>query len=508
MKKLIASLFSTLLFLTACGTDPSISKWDQVPELLYEVDGAVYAANGTNTSRLHADEHYVFSFESGRYYYLDNFNVATGMGDLMAADGSGQLPELVDTDVCEVKMSQDGNRVLYLKNVKDGAGTLYSWRVGAKAEMLSENVPLYSDFVDGSYGFSPNGQLIYFMTAENKQYTFFVRTGQAAPENILDLDADDTLPQINNNGRVIYYLRKDNKRETFVYQNGKTESLGMNTLVIWPFADYSSILYLKDQQVYCKTAEDTVQFTSEGHVPIPRNAYSFYGDSSLMNETRFIIDPADTGQEGKVTLYEFDVTQPEKLIKIAIADVDGYIIDRAFSNVLFSLDGQYYIAHKSEDGWGEPQEIELNCEGFGSACMFLLSYVSFDSTGRYCYYASIANEEERTLKLIKYDIKLNTATDIFSGVLCFWLTKDIPFLCTEDDELYRADTGELITDQCRCPYLTLTELYFRSEDGALYHYDASHKKLAKLSDDIGDVRYDGNSFGEYETVIPYECEGY
>ena len=513
MKKLMILLLATLLFLTACSAASYSSKWDNVPELLYEVDGAVYAANGAYTTRLYADEHYVFSFETGRYYYLDHFNTTTSTGDLMAADGSGQPPTLVDMNVCEVKMSQDGSRVLYLKDITDGTGTLYSWSADAETEMISEDVPLYSEFSEGSYGFSPNGAHVYFTTEENNQYTLFVKTGQVESEKVADLEVGDylskivvsttsTMPPINNKGRILYsQYNEAGEWETFSFQDEKKESLGLNSVVLLPFADSGGILYIKDQQLYYKTAEGTIQFDSEGHTSLPKNPYHFYGDTNLMSDTRFIIDLADTGQEGKVTLYEFDTAQPKKLSKIAVSDRNDYIIDRDYSVVFYSLDDRYYIKHRTEDGWSESKEIQLNLEGLGATGIFMRWFVDFDSTGRYCYCASRIGED--VLKLVKYEIETATETDIFSGFYSFWLTDDVPYALKEDGGLYRADTGELITDHCDSYYPDASELYFRTEGGALYHYNADEKMLTKLAGDIEAVRYDSFDY-VYDNVILYE----
>jgi hypothetical protein len=123
-------------------TLPAPAPEERLPSLIYKKDGSVYLTNGIKTACLGDPQLIEGDAEYGDYlnsilaadgrilYYLNGVDAVAG-GELMGVDISVLEPESLAEGVFAAEVSNDGEQVLYIKNLADGFGDLYVLKPGA-----------------------------------------------------------------------------------------------------------------------------------------------------------------------------------------------------------------------------------------------------------------------------------------------------------------------------------------------------------------------------------------
>lgn len=425
---IVAACLMILFFLMK---ERPAGEW--IMPLLYRKDDVVYITAGKDSIAL-PDAHLVehdrlnATIDSDRNY-LYYLSETSGEPQLMRLklNDSKAIPELCAEDVHYAYVSEDGNRVLLIKEVKNFAGELIVWQDG-KETKIAESVSVMG------FGFSPNGKNICFYTIdpnEDTGRTLFVKTGGKEPVQVA-ADQNDTILQnafVFDDGSV-FYIVKESQFESgsimYRYAKGNSERIGAGKLI----AAFSSSEWLIED-------EDALYYYASGQRErISRDAsnLSFAVPWYYLADLRQIPDKhfafAENKDDSEFVLCECE--PGKQLVEIIETDNDRFSIDRSFQWLEYTNeDDSLYLIQKNDKTWGNRVKVETDV------------YAStFDDNGDYLYYTTYDGDFSR------YDLNAGKTEDLFEEVEYFRLIGKRIFVITEDQELFliSSDRNQLVTE--------------------------------------------------------------
>ncbi len=472
------------------------------PPLIYENAGNVFLANGGSRIKLsergklygcYQSVNCVFSGDNRYFYYILGLDMNTGEGTLMAADANGASPaEEIAGRVCWANVSYDGQKVMYVTEVADSAGTLYL-KDGKETERIANNA------VPGYCMFSYCGEYISYIVRENKEtFAMYAKKSGNEPELVTRITAaaitDNGLSLTRfseaaplGSGQVVYSIEENYNMPLYLYTlGGGAERLCNDGYIVKVFTSGGFL--------YAETGREArpLWYKAPGKEPVlvsENYDYIKFLRDDPIGESRFLlVEHIGEGAENPgVMMYE---AQPGAgKCAISLAENEGFEINRDFDCVAYERGGKLYVSRKTEAGWKEAYLSKASRVEFQGAYSSGIT-ARFDASGKNLYYF----DKYKTGPLFRYCVQDGKTSRIVENVDWFRILGDIPYAHTTRDKLYRgADKPRMILEGVREIRETQGGAYLLTGDGKVcFIADGedrvrnldSYSKTAALSDSI------------------------
>ena len=471
---LVAAVVVVLLTVVLpTGGGGSALVYNPVSPMFYAEDDAYYVTAGEESIELEdiqaADYGLNAAMDAGKTYLYYLADAKHGEGALMRLklNDAAAEPETCAEDVCSADISNDGSRVLLLRDIDDGVGDLYLWTVSGE-EKLDTSV------VVDSYRFSPNGQNLSYTKADSgdsEDKTFCLKIGGAAPEEVADVEGIYVYGYPLDDGALLYMAEDEDYNGTlYRYANGNEDRLGDGYL----YAIFNSreLLYKDGNKLYYYKNGSRERISKECQdVAFAQKEVSTVDYSS---DKHFVLAE---GSEDDMVLY--DCVLGRDPVKITKTDYSWVMVSNNFDWVAYRNNGTQYLAHKKGNEWEDRIKVITD-----------VNSSSFDKKGRYLYVLDNDGEFGR------YILASSEYEELYDDVTSYQLIGDDIYVVTEDQELYRvtATSDELIAENASIN----TETY----GGGFYVVVASDgsqdiEYYAANSTDGKSVAYDVDDTGVY-----------
>ncbi len=395
--------------------------------LMYMDDGDVFLAVGAKSIELEdaalASGYLNATVSPDRdvLYYLADVSSSSREGDLMRLKlGNAKAePECIAEDVYSARISADGNKVLFVTDMKDGTGELFICTPGGDPASIGEDV------AEWTYGFSPNGNHAFFVTVDDGESTLMLYSGSEAKE-IYDTDDEESIDSVyaDDSGRILFDTSSYNsttyeyKYDLYQYKDGKTDDICRDAYYVVPFGSADDFLYATSENElfhYAQGKEESI--TDEyGGVRFPGSGYY---DPREVRSKHFLYREAKE-DDAVNTLYE--ISLPGEGVKIGKAD-GGYTIDDNFKYVAFQWKQSLNLAKKSGREW-EDDEV----------CEYASRY-EFDDSGSYLYYIE-SDESSNSGDLCRISTASGKVETLLDDATQFLLWDGKCYAVDEDNEVY------------------------------------------------------------------------
>lgn len=380
-------------------------------------------------------------------YYLSNAYSSSGEGDLMriSLGNADAKPERIAESVYSARISADGERILYLTDIKKGAGEpdAFSTSYGAgKLNICSpggEPTVIGDTASDMCYGFSLNGSYAYYVVRSNGKSTLMLYSGNETKE-LYSISGNKIFDSIyvDDSGRVLFAVYSKPQYDLYLYEGGNAKLVKANALITFVFGNANDFLYYSpygrmgyflqgNKTTITKDAFCYVRFPAiEGdftHLRFPGNVHRY--DPREVPK-HFLYAEATSGG---YMLYE--ISLPGEGIEIGKSDDcsplnSSYRIDSGFRYVAHKFENTLYLAKKTSGKW-EDVKVCLNP-----------SYFEFDDSGDYLYYI----EGVRSGDLCRISTSTGEAETLLKDAVKFLLWQGDCYAVNVDYEVYLVKNGK------------------------------------------------------------------
>ena len=436
--------------------------------MFYAEDGVYYVTAGAESIELEGIQTASYGLnammDAGKSYLYFLADAKRGEGTLMRLklNDADAETETCAEDVCSADLSNDGSRVLLLRDVDDGVGDLYLWTVSGEQKVDSS-------VVADSYRFSPNDQNIFYIKADSsdsEDKTLCLKLGGAEPEEVADVEGVYAYGYPLDDGTLLYLVEdEDYSGKLYCYATGNEDRLGSGYL--YAIFNSKELLYKDGDKLYYYKNSTRERISKECvNVFFAQKEVNTVGYSS---DKHFVLAE---GSEDDIVLYEYILGRDP--VKIAKTDYDWVMVSNDFNWVAYQNNGTQYLARKKGSEWEDRIKV-----------MGDVATSSFDDKGRYLYVLDTDGEFGR------YVLAKNEFEELYDDVVSYRLIGDDVYVMTEDQELYRitAVSEELIAEDA----VIDTETY----GGGFY--------VVVTSDGSQDIEYYAPNSTEGESVA-YDVE--
>ncbi len=345
--------------------------------IFYADDGRWYAAAGSKSIELRGAEaisngltwiNGMMNSNNRLMYYLADVNGGSGALMRLKLGDPNAVPEVMLRNVSVPRMSSDGARVLFLRNMEGELGELYLWDGDAEEKIASS----VSEF---PFGFSPNGMSCFYLTDGKEGETLFVKHGSAASVKVVTESKSNTIQAVFlfDDGSVVYELRDGEKFKTFLYRfTGKeTQAIGEGGIDT-AFMSGDLLCYTGSTLYYVgKDAERQLVSGEYDYVIYP---HPVEDNIKPAQDSRFLL--LETVEEPEYTLSEYVPGRGT----VRVAEASGYFTDvsKDFTWVAYQKDDKQYLARRTDNAWKPDIFVADNAY-----------YCRFDNQGIYLYYHTL-----------------------------------------------------------------------------------------------------------------------
>lgn len=432
--------------------------------VLFREDGEAYLAAGYTAIRLNdaviLDDYIgdtswldaMVSYDKNTLYYMADVN-SNGECDIMRIalwDENAESVRIAQ-DVYQAEISRDGARILYVTNGEDGEYELCICTPGGEPEEIADSVSPYN------FGFSPNGQWIYYITTDGgiEQELMLYANGK----NIEVAEYDEGISSfiyLDDSGRMLYSIFGD-QETLYLYEDGDTERVARdieNVEAVFTRAD--EFLYeTEDDALYSYIQGDDERVSDEFYWArfAPTGVYD-----SASEDKHFLLVEGDSDDR-----QLFEMSLPGEPVEIGKADGTS-IIDRNFRYCVYEWDGTLYLSAKSGSGWSEGEEV----------CQYPIMYW-FDSSGTVLYYIEADHASDEAGEFCGLDLSSRKTEQLMDGVSRFLVSGGQAYAVTDDGDAYRVSGGDAERIGEDVAYLFDAEggVYLWSESSGIYYCSGS-----------------------------------
>ncbi|MGE5493686.1 MAG: hypothetical protein ACM3S4_00035 [Burkholderiales bacterium] len=462
------------------ATEPVVLEAPAKAPFVYENGGRVYLAHGEKRAELGARDSlygsygYLNAMPSGDnrwLYYISVPDSAAGTGTLMKApaDASSE-PEAVAEKVCAARVSYDGSRVMYFKEVRSTSGSLYILSGGGE-ELVAENA------VPDFFEFSPAGRCVSYFTEEGGgTFALYVKKAGAEPEFVAYVTAEATindgvkLSSVGevkplDNGDVLYSVEEEYNTPLYLYSGGSVKTICDNGFIVKAFAS-GDFLYgekgLKTKPLWYKAPGAEPALISENY------DYTVFPERAMDSSGFLLVEHIGDGADNPGVMM-YVISQDKIKSVISLADSAVMEINNSLDCVTYIRDKALYASRKTDSGWKETYLAKASAQELNGPAEPGM-HVQFDESGANLYFS----DEFGTGPLYRFSVSDGSITKLISKVDWFRVAGDTPFAHTTDDRLYRFADGakvickgarELIEAEGGAYVLTDTSVLFIDETG-------------------------------------------
>lgn len=511
----LVALITSAVFFIVLPSLYSYQKVDTMPQpLMYSVNDEVFIILGDESIALgEVDILYPDKgpyngvlFENRYLYYLVNVSRRSGEGTLMKLDllGSKKPVEVAD-DVCTGQFSSDHKKMLYLTNMKEGAGTLYllNFKTGQEEKIAKNVIPSPT-----CYGLSKNGDHIYYV-CQNSQDNMYLyelymkskgedsyKVNECIGENYSNLFFNI---KCLNSGVLIHKISSyryddvvNNKPNNFYISepNGDTSLIadGGSSYVIF---NNSFTYYLENEMFYVDEEKEEVKISDK---------YGFASMAFDVNgefmQDRFLLGETDDPEEEVFTMYE-QFLDGER-IEIGQTNSSFPIKNKGFTFIAFIKDRSLFVSSKNEDNWTDPEKIGLR-----------VSLFQLNSDESALYYIVRNNTYLDDGTLYKYDLATGENQELQENVDSFMLYGNTVYTKNADELFWvkNADEKIEVMNEVYQTYEGLDGIYIMQETSNydIYYLPYEDTEPVLLYEDI-DACSNVCGFIDYKMPVPTEAK--
>lgn len=425
-----------------------------------------------------------YSRDKTYIYFLNAYDSKTGTGTLMGVGTDAKTaPVTISDGVYSAKNLFGG--ILFIKNVKDGAGDLYICMKNGSPELKAQNV------IPTLYGSSPDGKSFYYVKKEGGDYILF-EDFKGSTQKILDTTAENfRYPYIypENDGQMLYGASDNiDTLKIYLYSDGKSSEIITGAQSILLSSITGGFLYTNSDT---STGVSTLYYKEIGKdaVCISRNLCSYqfpdyvkgrpYGKSFLLSEedadnpkpseTTIVINDSDfssssdepetsigdTSEKDNIDLYEYTLGGDKTFI--SKANFDNRQVygtpepNKKFTAVSYELNGALYISLKKDGVW-VPRQISKD-----------VIQSQFDDSGDNFYWV------DKEYKLYKMSLSDEKTELIKEGIMSFTIIGDEVF-ATDNMNMFRISNGAKLCDYADKVIEAQGGVYIRKSNGDILYF--------------------------------------
>lgn len=444
--------------------------------------------------------------ENRYLYYLVDVSRKNGEGTLMRLDllGSKKPVEFAE-NICTGQFLYDHKKLLYLTNMKEGAGTLYllNLETGKEEKIAKKVIP-----TPFGYGLSHNGEHIFYVCQKNHEdiysYELYMKSkgedsykvneciGENYDQFFFNINYLDSGVLIH---RIISLRHEDfvNERPDNLYISQPNADTSLIASEARSYVDFeNSFTYDIDNEMFYVDEEGEENRISNKY-GFSWNVYDIDGEHM---QDRFLLGETDGSDDEVFTMYEQFLDGN----RLEIGQTDSHFptVNKRFTFVAFEKDESLYVSTKEEDSWIKPYRIGRN-----------VKFYKLNNDETALYYIVRDNENTDIGTIYRYDLATEKKQKLQEEVETFRLYGDMVYSIYED-ELYwvkSEDEHVEIIDDIYITYEGLNGVYITTETSNydIYYLTYGDTEPVLLYEDV-DACSTVLGFLEYSMPVPTEAK--